>query len=101
MKNLTFCKDVRVLEKDRDRKKKLLRDLRSRKPRLLTSYCITDDDAETLEVVPAWTLLQPDYPAVRVVGIAGGRGDALELLTELIRELYAETGGMHSRSYLL
>lgn len=78
----------------------MLRDLRSRKPRLLTSYCITDDETETLEVVPAWTLHQPDYPAVRVVGIAGSRGDALSLLTELVQELYEETGGLHTRSYL-
>lgn len=96
---VTFCEDVRVLEKDRRKKQKMLRALRSRNPRLLTGYCVTDDAGETLEVVPAWNLLQPDYPPVRVIGIAESRSDALDLLTELIQELYTETGGFHTRRY--
>ncbi len=97
--SITFYEDVRVLEKDRNKKKKMLNAFHAKKPRLATIYCVTDNEADTLELTPAWNLLQPEYPAVRVLGLAENRNDGLDLLTQIIEEMYAQTGKLSPRTY--
>ena len=48
-------------------------------------------------------LLQPDYPHEDffVVGIAKGYEDAVELVEQIVQEVYNETKGADIRSYIL
>lgn len=85
---VTFAENVRVPEKDIEKKEKMLQALELKKPQFLMSYCVTLEKGGQLCVVPSWNLVQPTYPDAEVIGIAGSKGDAMQLLTDILAERY-------------
>ena len=55
-----------------------------------------------LELIPEWEALQKGYPQemLKVVGIAGGKKEAMNLVQDIILESIAETGCVDVRGYL-
>lgn len=55
-----------------------------------------------LEIVPSFELLQKGYPAkeLRVIGLAQGKKEALELVTSIVDEAYQKTGDVNVLEYL-
>jgi hypothetical protein len=55
-----------------------------------------------LDIIPAWALMQKHYPKkdLKVIGLAGGYKEALELVRRIIDEAYQETGSVDVWSYL-
>ncbi len=67
-------------------------------------YVITfaSNPKNLLDIIPTWELMQPGYPKkdVEIIGIAGGKKDALELVEHMIRETFEQTGNIDVRAYL-
>jgi hypothetical protein len=55
-----------------------------------------------LDIIPAWALMQKHYPKkdLKVIGLARGYKEALELVRRIIDETYRETGSVDVWSYL-
>lgn len=55
-----------------------------------------------LDIIPSWELMQKYYPKknLKIVGIAGTYGEALEVVTEMLLEVYHITGGFRIEEYL-
>lgn len=55
-----------------------------------------------LELIPQWEVLQKAYPreTLKVVGIAGGKKEAMNLVRDIIMESVAKTGCVDVRGYL-
>ena len=55
-----------------------------------------------LDVIATWELLQPGYPKehVRIVGLAQGKKEALEVVTAIVEEIYQNTGDVKISDYL-
>lgn len=55
-----------------------------------------------LDIIPAWNLMQRAYPKrdVKIIGLAKGYDEALELVRRIVDETYQNTGGVDVWSYL-
>ncbi len=55
-----------------------------------------------LDLIGTWELLQPGYPKenIRIIGIAQGKKEALELTTQIVDEIYQKTGDVKVQQYL-
>ncbi len=55
-----------------------------------------------LDIIPARELLQNGYPKrnLKIIGIAGDRQEAVELVAEIIKEVYDNTGETDVAGYL-
>lgn len=55
-----------------------------------------------LDIIPAWELMQKSYPKknMKIIGLAKGYQDALELVRLIIDETYQKTGTVDVRTYL-
>lgn len=56
-----------------------------------------------LDIIPSWELMQKYYPKrdITIVGLAGGYPEALEVVQEIITEVYEHTGELQVPEYLL
>ncbi len=57
---------------------------------------------DLLDIYPAWILLQPYFirKDFMIVGIAKGYQEALQVITQLVMEVYQKTGDVKLREYL-
>ena len=66
-------------------------------------YLITlsDNPRNLLEILPALTLIQESAADLcpEIVGIAKGKDEAMDLVTEMIQTIYSETGGFEIKEY--
>jgi hypothetical protein len=55
-----------------------------------------------LDIIPAWALMQKQYPKkdLKIIGLAKGYREALELVRRIIDETYRNTGSVDVWSYL-
>lgn len=55
-----------------------------------------------LDIIPTWELMQSGYPTdrVRIIGLAQGKKEALELVTAIVDEVYQKTGDVKIQEYL-
>lgn len=55
-----------------------------------------------LDIIPSWNLMQRAYPKknLKVIGLAKGYDDALELVRTIVDETYQNTGSVDVWSYL-
>ena len=55
-----------------------------------------------LDIIPAWELMQKAYPkqGMYIIGLAQGYTEALEVVTQIIDEVYQQTGGFAVAAYL-
>ena len=67
-------------------------------------YVITlaSNPQNLLDIIPAQELMQKAYPkqGLFVIGLAHGYNEALEVVTQIIDEVYRQTGGFAIASYL-
>ena len=54
-----------------------------------------------LDVIPEWELMQKHYPkkGKYIVGLAGSYDEALEIVTEIVTEVYKDTGQFQVSRY--
>lgn len=66
-------------------------------------YLITlsDNPCNLLEILPALTLIQESAANIcpEIVGIAKGKEEAMDLVTEMIQTVFSETGGFEVKEY--
>lgn len=55
-----------------------------------------------LDIIPSWELMQKSYPKrdLKIIGLAKGYGEALELVRRIVDEAYQNTGSVDVWSYL-
>lgn len=55
-----------------------------------------------LDIIPSRELLQSAYPkdALRIIGVARGKKEAIALVQQIVEETYAKTGDVQIRQYL-
>ncbi len=55
-----------------------------------------------LDIIPAKDLLQKGYPkeTLRIIGLAKGKKEALALVTQIVDEVFQETGDVKLVDYL-
>ena len=67
-------------------------------------YVITlaSNPENLMDMIPAVELLQKGYPKkdIRVIGLAKGRAEAFEVITEIVEEVYLQTGDTKVREYI-
>lgn len=93
------------LEKKGEKKKeKVIRRLEQGKFQMdVYVLALAGNERNHLEIYQSALFLQPDFPYENffVVGIAKGYEDAMELVEEIVKEVYNETEGADIRSYIL
>jgi len=86
------------------KKDKIIRKLEEKKLQM-NIYVITlaRNEKNHLEIYNSMVLRQPDFPYddFFVVGIAKGYEDAVEMVEEIVQEVYNKTKGADIRSYIL
>lgn len=67
-------------------------------------YVITlaSNPQNLMDIIPAQELMQKAYPkqGLFVIGLAHGYDEALEVVTQIVDELYQATGGVDLKAYL-
>lgn len=55
-----------------------------------------------LDIIPSWELMQKSYPKrdMKIIGLAQGYEEALELVRRIVDETYQHTGSVDVWSYL-
>lgn len=55
-----------------------------------------------LDIIPSWELLQKGYPKenIRVIGLAEGKAETVELVRKIVDETYQVTGDVKVKQYL-
>ncbi|MBQ8627235.1 MAG: hypothetical protein IJ419_13900 [Agathobacter sp.] len=63
---------------------------------------LASNSQNLLDIIPTWELLQLGYPTdnVRIIGLAQGKQEALELVTSIVDEVYQKTGNVKLQEYL-
>ncbi len=73
-------------------------------PGLHEIYVITfaTNPKNLLDIIPVWNLMQPSYPreGLRIIGLAKGYDEALELVCSIVQDTYEGTGTVDVRNYL-
>lgn len=101
---MRYYKYLYVGESLEKKKEKILSKLAERKLQIGVHLIIlSETEKNNLEILNSNLLLQKNYPAKEyfVVGIAKGFDEALEIVEEIVREVYNETKGADIRSYIL
>ena len=100
---MRLYKDLLVGDQIGYKKYQILWRLRHNKFQLGVYIILMAPDPQNLmEVIPASLLRQPYYQKqdLFVLGIAGSKKEAYELVRQLIEEVYRETGGVALREYI-
>ena len=101
---MKYYSNLYVSERLKKKKDKVIARLERRKIQPdLHVILLPECDHNQLEIVNAMYLLQPGYPREgrMVVGIAKGFEEAVELVEQIVQEVYEQTGGCDIRSYIL
>ena len=83
--------------------RKIINRIKNNKPTLdVYVIALASNPKNQLDLIPSWELLQKGYPKdhVRIIGLAQGKQEALQLVTSLVDEIYQKTGGVNVIGYL-
>ena len=86
------------------KKEKIIRKLESGKLQLSVHVItLAISEKNQLEIYPTLQFKQPAFPEqdLFVVGITKGYEEAVELVEQIVQEVYEQTGGCDIRSYIL
>lgn len=63
---------------------------------------LASNSQNLLDVIATWELKQPGYPKeqIRIIGLAQGKKEALEIVTCIVDEVYQKTGDVKIQDYL-
>ena len=99
-----IMKDIPDNEKEEKKKEKIIRKLESGKLQLSVHVItLAISEKNQLEIYPTLQFKQPAFPEqdLFVVGITKGYEEAVELVEQIVQEVYEQTGGCDIRSYIL
>ena len=86
------------------KKEKIIRKLEEKKLQMnIHVITLARNEKNQLEIYNSMVFLQPDFPYddFLVVGLAKGYEDAVEMVEEIVWEVYNKTKGADIRSYIL
>lgn len=101
---MKFYKNLYLSESAAKKRKKIIAKLEKNKIMynvfLLT---VSSYEAEQLDIIQSVFLLQPGYPSddLLVVGIARSQDEAIELVEQIAKDVFAETGDVCIRDYIM
>ena len=101
---MRYYKHLYLMEGLEKKKGRIIRKLEENKFQAnIHIITLSQNEKNHLEIYNSVLLLQPDYPHEDffVVGIAKGYEDAVELVEQIVQEVYNETKGADIRSYIL
>lgn len=101
---MRYYKQLYVGEGVKKKKEKIISKLERKKFQLDICLLVFPDTGKNqLEIIDPNLFLQKNYPQrdYFVVGIAKGFDEALEVLEEIVKNVYNETRGADIRSYIL
>ncbi|MGN1166739.1 MAG: hypothetical protein ACI4S2_09985 [Lachnospiraceae bacterium] len=101
---MKYYKYMYIQEGLEKKKEKIIYKLENGKPQFEIHLIILSVSGNNhLEIINSNLLLQKNYPQEDyfVVGITKGYDEALEMVEEIVREVYNETKGADIRSYIL
>ena len=101
---MRYYKHLYLMEGLEKKKDRIIRKLEENKFQVnIHIITLSQNEKNHLEIYNSVQLLQPDYPYEDffVVGIAKGYEDAVELVEQIVQEVYNETKGADIRSYIL
>ena len=100
----TFLKKNFKVRKEEKKKEKILRKLEAGKLQpSVHVITLAISEKNQLEIYPTLQFKQPAFPEqdLFVVGITKGYEEAVELVEQIVQEVYEQTGGCDIRSYIL
>lgn len=101
---MRYYKHLYLAEGLAKKKEKIIRKLDANKLQMnIHVIVLAGNEKNQLEIYNSMIFLQPDFPQddFLVVGIAKGYEDAIEIVEEIVQEVYNETKGADIRSYIL
>ena len=102
--NMRYYKHLYLTEGLEKKKEKIIRKLEAGKLQLgVHVITLAVSEKNQLEIYPALQFKQPVFPKqdLFVVGITKGYEEAVELVEQIVQEVYKQTGGCDIRSYIL
>ena len=101
---MQYYRHLYLTEGLKKKKSKIIEKLENNKFQMnIHIVTLSNNKQNNLEIYHSAVLLQPNFPHddFFVVGIAKDYEDALELVEEIVQEVYNETKGADIRSYIL
>ena len=101
---MRYYKYLYLAEGLRKKKEKIIRKLDENRLQMnIHIIILAGNEKNQLEIYNSMVLLQPDFPHddFLVVGIAKDYDNAVEVVEEIVQEVYNETKGADIRSYIL
>ena len=100
---MKWYKNLYLGEEIAPKARKIINKIKKNKPTIdVYVIALASNPQNQLDLIPSWELLQKGYPTdrVRVIGLAQGKKEALQLVTSLIDEVYQKTGDVKILEYL-
>mgnify|MGYP004506684139 FL=1 len=98
---LKWCKDLRIGEnvKKADRIRRKLNHGKIVPGVYLITF--SENPHNILEIIPALTMIQQSAADIcpEIIGLAGDKDEAMEMVTEIVREVYEITGDFQIEEY--
>ena len=101
---MQFYRKLYISESLEKKKEKIMRRLKTGKLQInVYIIALPSNERNQLEIYNSSLLMQPSFPKdnLFVAGIAKGYEEALELVEEITKEVYNETGGANIRAYIM
>ena len=98
---MRYYKHLYLTEGLEKKKEKIIRKLEAGKLQpSVHVITLAISEKNQLEIYPTLQFKQPAFPE-QVVGITKGYEEAVELVEQIVQEVYEQTGGCDIRSYIL
>ena len=100
---MKWYKNLYLGEEIAPKARKIINKIKKNKPTIdVYVIALASNPKNQLDIIPSWELLQKGYPidSVRVIGLAQGKKEALQLVTSLVDEVYQKTGDVKILEYL-
>lgn len=101
LNNMNWYSRLYVGRNAQSNKHRIISKIKKNKPQMgIYVLTLPANNENVLDIYPANTLLQPHYRQsdILVVGIAKGRSEAMELMTQIVMEAYEFTGSYKVRN---
>lgn len=99
---MKWYKPLYVGDMAKKQKREIIRNIKKRKFMACACFiCLALNKEELLEIYPVYTLKHKRFPVddLYILGIASTHGEAIELVTIIINEVYQKTGTVNVRQY--
>ena len=99
---MKWYKNLYLGEGVQDHATKIINRIKKNKPTIDVYVIALASNADNqLDLIPSWELLQKGYPKenLRIIGLAQGKQEALQVVTDLVDEAYQKTGNANVLEY--